>query len=149
MLPALTVTDATGAGDDGETVTVVAPVTPSAVALIAADPAATAVTMPALDTDATSGFVLDHVTGLLMMLPPASRRTAVACVACCAGPILGVLGAIAGLGLAAGLVLGIGALVVAGAVLGLVVILIRRRRATAARPVTDEPVPVSLGRPKT
>ena len=54
---------------------------------------------------------------------------AVACAACCAGPILGVLAAI-GLGTAVGVALwGVGALVVGLLVLA---VLVRRRRVVAA-----------------
>jgi hypothetical protein len=53
---------------------------------------------------------------------------AVACVACCAAPILGVLAAV-GLGTVAGVALwGVGALVVGLLVLG---VLVRRRRVSA------------------
>ena len=54
----LTVTEATGAA---ETVTAVLPVFPSLVAVIVAEPTATAVTRPLLDTFATDVFDDDHV----------------------------------------------------------------------------------------
>jgi fatty acid desaturase len=69
---------------------------------------------------------------------------AVACVACCIGPILGVLGAIAALGLVASLLFGVGAVLVAAlAVAALVVV--RHRRAEDSSAYV-RPVPVELGR---
>ncbi len=68
---------------------------------------------------------------------------AVACAACCAGPILGVLAAI-GLGTAAGLLL-IGSLaLLIGAVAVAVAVLGRHRRAVACAPVIGSPVPIEL-----
>ena len=68
---------------------------------------------------------------------------AVACAACCAGPILALLAAI-GLGTAAGFALFGTLAVVIGIVVALLVIL-RRRRRTDCSPVEAEPVPVTLG----
>jgi len=71
---------------------------------------------------------------------------AVACAACCAGPILGVLGAV-GLGAAAGVALfGALGLAIAGVV---AVVLIRRRRRRPGCPVDEAPpqgVPVEMSR---
>ena len=68
---------------------------------------------------------------------------AVACAACCAGPILAFLAAI-GSGTAAGVALfGTLALVI-GVAVALLVIL-RRRRSTDCTPVAAEPVPVAFG----
>ena len=68
---------------------------------------------------------------------------AVACVACCIGPILGVLGVIAALGLVTSLFIGAAGLLVAvAAVAGF--ILLRRRRARACR-VELGPTPIELG----
>ena len=68
----------------------------------------------------------------------------VACAACCAGPILGVLAAI-GLGTAAGVaVFGAIAAVVGAAVVALVVVRRRRRIAACAVVATPESVPVLL-----
>jgi glycerol-3-phosphate acyltransferase PlsY len=62
-----------------------------------------------------------------------------ACVACCAGPILGFLGAI-GLGTLAGVFLfGVAGLAVAA--IGIVVLVLRRQRASVVRP-SDVRVPV-------
>ena len=55
---------------------------------------------------------------------------AVACAACCAGPILGLLAAI-GLGTAAGFALFGTAAIAVGAIAIIVVVLRRRRRATS------------------
>ena len=63
------------------TVRLCEPVLPSLVAVIEADPLATAVTSPALDTVATDVLELDHVIvapGIVAQL--ASRATARACV---------------------------------------------------------------------
>ena len=67
----------------------------------------------------------------------------VACVACCVGPILGVLGAIAALGLAASLLIGLAGLVIAAAAT-VAFVVVRRRRRSCALPA--EPVPVELAR---
>jgi len=67
---------------------------------------------------------------------------AVACVACCSGPILAVLAAI-GLGTAVGFALyGIGAIVV-GAI-AIAVVLHRRRRRAVTCDATVEPVAVDM-----
>jgi hypothetical protein len=67
---------------------------------------------------------------------------ALACAACCAGPILGFLAAL-GLGTFAGaMVFGAGALFVGGAVAAAVVG--SRRRRAAACAVTDVDVPVEM-----
>jgi hypothetical protein len=73
---------------------------------------------------------------------------AVACAACCAGPVLGVLAAV-GLGTALGAALwGVGAVVV-GVLMA--VLVVRRRRASARRGCdaggVDGPVPVVLAPP--
>ena len=73
------VTVATAAGVGAATVAVAAPVRPSLVATIDAEPAETAVTTPVELTVATSGFALDHVTDRpVSTLPAASRSVAVA-----------------------------------------------------------------------
>ena len=65
------------------TVTVDAPLWPSLVAMIDADPASTAVITPLLDTVATAGFALLQVTSRpVRVFPAASRSVAVACVDC-------------------------------------------------------------------
>ena len=72
-----TETEATGAS---VTTTVAVPVLVSLVAVMVADPAATAVTRPADVTDATPVFELDHVTVRpVRTFPPASRVTADNC----------------------------------------------------------------------
>lgn len=53
---------------------------------------------------------------------------AVACVACCIGPILAVLGAITALGVGATILFGAAALLITAAVAGLAVVMVRRRR---------------------
>ena len=66
---------------------------------------------------------------------------AAACVVCCAGPILGFLGAI-GVGTLAGVLLfGVAGLVVAA--MGTVVLVLRRRRATTVR-ASDVQVAVDM-----
>jgi hypothetical protein len=68
---------------------------------------------------------------------------AAACVACCIGPILGLLGAIATLGLVSSLFIGVaGVIVVAAAVAAFIPL--RRRRGQRCR-VDNGPVPVELG----
>ena len=77
-LPRVTPTDDTTAV---ETVRFALPLTPSTVALIEVEPLATAVTTPWLDTVATLGFELAHVTARPEMpLPAESRAVATACV---------------------------------------------------------------------
>ena len=73
-------TVATGAGVGALTVNVPAPVCPSLVATIDADPALTAVTAPVDETVATSGLALDHVTTRsVKTVPEPSRNVAEAC----------------------------------------------------------------------
>ena len=69
---------------------------------------------------------------------------AAACVVCCIGPILGVLGAIAALGLAASILIGVGGLIIAAVVTVSFVFIRHRRRVSCA--VASEPVPVELVR---
>jgi hypothetical protein len=69
---------------------------------------------------------------------------AVACVACCAGPILGVLGGIGALGLVSSLFIGVAGLLIAVAA-AVAFVVIRRRRARALVPETGA-VPVELSR---
>jgi hypothetical protein len=57
---------------------------------------------------------------------------AVACAACCIGPIVGVLGGIAALGLVSTLLIGAAGVVIAAATT-LAVVVYRRRRATSPR----------------
>jgi hypothetical protein len=79
VLFSVTVTVATGAG--AFTVTVAELVIPSLVALIAAVPAATAVTKPVLDTVATPVLLLAKVIVLpVRMFPPASLSVTTAWV---------------------------------------------------------------------
>lgn len=67
-----------------------------------------------------------------------------ACAVCCAGPILGVLGAI-GLGTVAGFALfGALAIVVGASVLALVLVRRRRRVASCSAMETPAPVPVEF-----
>ena len=68
---------------------------------------------------------------------------AVACAACCAGPILGFLAAI-GLGTAAGFALFGTAAIVAGALAVLIVVLRQRRRRVDACDGASEPVAVDV-----
>jgi mercuric ion transport protein len=69
---------------------------------------------------------------------------AVACAACCIGPIVGVLGGIAALGLASTLLIGAAGVVIAAAATTLAVVVYRRRRATSppGRPVERQLVAV-------
>jgi hypothetical protein len=72
-------TVSTGAGAGASTVNVEPPVCPSLLAMIDADPALTAVTVPLAETVATPGFALDQVTVRpVKTFPAASRRVAVA-----------------------------------------------------------------------
>lgn len=67
---------------------------------------------------------------------------AAACIACCAGPILAILGGLGIAGIASTLLIGVGGLVVTVvAVAGFVVV---RRRRTACATRGNSPVPVSL-----
>lgn len=72
-----------------------------------------------------------------------------ACVACCAGPVLGAAGGVAALGVLGTALFGALALVVAVVVVaGLLALARRRHRQTAHRsdaPMQAGPVPVSLG----
>ena len=70
---------------------------------------------------------------------------AAACVVCCIGPILAVLGAIAALGLASTVFIGAAGLLVAAAAIAAFVV-VRRRRRTGLCAVTPERVSVELGR---
>ena len=67
---------------------------------------------------------------------------AVACAACCIGPILGTLGAIAALGLAVSILVGVGGLIIAAVVAASFALIRRGRRRTCA--AASEPVPVEL-----
>jgi hypothetical protein len=67
---------------------------------------------------------------------------AAACVACCIGPILGVLAAIAALGLASSVLIGAVGLIVAAAAVAAFVI-VRRRRTSSCSTATEQ-VPVEL-----
>jgi hypothetical protein len=69
---------------------------------------------------------------------------ALACVACCIGPILVVFGAIAALGLASTMFIGAAGFVIAAAAVALFVV-VRRRRIVACA-TAAEPVPVALSR---
>ena len=72
---------------------------------------------------------------------------AAACAACCAGPILAFLGGLGIAGLASTLVIGLGGLVITGAVIAGWVALRRPRR---RRPVPlDQPVAVATPTPRT
>jgi hypothetical protein len=73
---------------------------------------------------------------------------AVVCIACCLGPILGVLGAIAALGLVSSVLIGAAGLLISAAAVGAFVILRRRRRSIACA-LTPEPVSVELSRRST
>jgi hypothetical protein len=76
-----TATDATGAGGAAATVSAACPVFPSAVAMMFADPAATAVASPELFTVAIAVAELLHVTARPVSVAPlASLSTALACV---------------------------------------------------------------------
>jgi hypothetical protein len=70
---------------------------------------------------------------------------AVACLACCVGPTLWVLGAVAALGLVSMIFIGIAGLftAVAAAVVAFIVV---RRRTNASCSVRPEPVPIELTR---
>ena len=77
LVAGATVTEATGTMMD---VTVLVPLFPSLVAVIVADPAATAVTRPPAETVATAGALLDHVmTRPLSTLPAESFVVALSC----------------------------------------------------------------------
>jgi hypothetical protein len=83
VVGAVSVTDATGAGDGALMTTVADALLPSEVATIVAVPAATPVTRPVALTVASVGSLLDHVTTRpVRVLPLASRSVAIACVDC-------------------------------------------------------------------
>ena len=67
---------------------------------------------------------------------------AAACVACCIGPILGVLAAIAALGLASTILIGVAGLLIAAAATTAFVLVRRKRTSSCSTAV--EPVPVEL-----
>jgi hypothetical protein len=71
---------------------------------------------------------------------------ALACIACCFGPILAALGAVAALGVASTVLIGGAGLVIVAAAIAAAVILVRRRaRSTACENSTgDVDVPVSV-----
>jgi hypothetical protein len=71
-----TVTDATGMG---VTVMVALPLTPSAIAVIVAEPGATAVTSPLASTVATDSSLDSHAIARVSGLPDASLAVAVSC----------------------------------------------------------------------
>lgn len=71
---------------------------------------------------------------------------AAACVACCAGPILALLGAI-GLGTVLGVLL-FGAAGLTVAAIGAVILIPRRRRRQACE-ISDAPVPVEMPKVRT
>ena len=87
------------------------------------------------DTRASSGSGAPSFLGI----------AAVACVACCIGPILAVLGAIAALGLASTILVGAAGLLITAAAISAFVV-VRRRRWTGSCAVTPERLPVELGR---
>jgi hypothetical protein len=69
---------------------------------------------------------------------------AAACVACCAGPIIAVLGGLGAAGLVSTLFIGTGGLLIA-ALAGVAFLAVRRRRSPASKG-EPEPVPVELTR---
>ena len=69
-----------------------------------------------------------------------------ACVACCIGPILGVLGAIAALGLASTIVIGTTGLLVAVAAVAAFIV-VRRRSCASATVANTVPIEVSRRTP--
>jgi hypothetical protein len=71
---------------------------------------------------------------------------AAACVACCVGPILGLLSTIGALSLLSTVFLGVvGFFVAAAAALAIVTVVVRRQQAHAGAP-DPQPVPVELTR---
>lgn len=90
-----------------------------------------------------------------MSTPPTTDRrsrpgpilgvVAAACVACCIGPILAVLGAIAALGVASTILIGALGLFVAALAIGAFV-MARRRRQHGGCTLPADPVPVELSR---
>jgi membrane protein implicated in regulation of membrane protease activity len=72
---------------------------------------------------------------------------ALACIPCCIGPILAVLAAIAALGVASTLLIGVAGLVIAAAAIAAAVIVQRRARRASRETSSDgvdDPVPVEL-----
>jgi hypothetical protein len=65
---------------------------PSLVAVIVADPDATAVTTPALETVATVALVVAHATGRLVTVVPLASLTVAVSVAVCPAGMVAVLG---------------------------------------------------------
>jgi hypothetical protein len=74
---------------------------------------------------------------------------ALVCIVCCIGPILAVLGAIAALGVASTLLIGVAGLAIAAAAIVAAVIVVRRRARTASCETgidgVEDRVPVELG----
>ena len=70
-----------------------------------------------------------------------------ACAACCIGPILAVLSAIAALGVTSTIFIGCAGLFLVAAIIATAFIVVRGRRRNASCSVTDERVPVELTRP--
>lgn len=73
---------------------------------------------------------------------------AIACVACCAGPLLAILGGVTIAGLAGTMLLGVASLVVAGAG-AIAFFLVRQRRRAASCAVDAGPVAAPTFRPRT
>ena len=71
---------------------------------------------------------------------------AVACVACCIGPIVAVLGTIAALGLVSTIFIGAAGLLVAAVAVAAFIVVRRRRRPDASCAVVADQVPVALTR---
>jgi hypothetical protein len=67
---------------------------------------------------------------------------ALACIGCCAGPLLAFLGGISVAGLASAAVVGGAGLVIA-AMAAVAYVIVRRRRALACKVTTSHPVPVT------
>ena len=72
---------------------------------------------------------------------------ALACVACCIGPILGLLGTVAALGVVSAPFIGVAGFAIATAAIGALIV-VRRRRARQCA-TTPEPVPVEFSRTTT
>jgi hypothetical protein len=70
------------------------------------------------------------------------RVAALVCIACCVGPILGVLGAVTALGLVSTLLIGALGLLLAAAFAAAVILHGRRRKIACA--TATEPVPIEL-----
>ena len=75
-------------------------------------------------------------------MKPILGVAAAACVACCIGPILAVLGAIAALGVLSTILIGAAGLIIAAAAIAAFVTVRRRKYASFA--VAKEPVPVEF-----